>query len=51
MPPTLYMVPSSPPVRAVQITAKALGLKLVEKHLDFQKRENLQPEFLKVGQN
>ncbi|KAJ3663896.1 hypothetical protein Zmor_008115 [Zophobas morio] len=49
MPPTLYMVPSSPPVRAVQITAKALGLKLVEKHLDFQKRENLQPEFLKIN--
>jgi glutathione S-transferase len=48
MAPTLYIFAGSPVVRAVQITAKAIGLELNLKELDFTKGEHLQPEYLKV---
>jgi glutathione S-transferase len=48
MAPTLYMIAPSPAVRAVQITASAIGLELNLKELDFMKGEHMQPEYLKV---
>lgn len=42
------MSPASPAVRAVQITAEALGVKLELKEVDFFKGEHMKPEFLKV---
>jgi glutathione S-transferase len=48
MAPTLHMVASSPAVRAVQITAKAIGLELKLKQLDFLNGEHLQSAYLKV---
>lgn len=48
MAPTLYMVHPSPPVRAVLITAKSIGLELTLKELNLSEGEHLQPEFLKV---
>lgn len=48
MSPILYMSPASPAVRAVQITAEALGVKLELKEVDFFKGEHMKPEFLKV---
>jgi glutathione S-transferase len=49
MAPTLYMIHASPPVRAVLITAKAIGLDLTEKEIDFFQGEYLKPEYLKVS--
>ncbi|CAH1367310.1 unnamed protein product [Tenebrio molitor] len=49
MAPTLYMIAPSPAVRAVQITAKAIGLELNLKELDFMKGEHMQPEYLKLN--
>jgi glutathione S-transferase len=49
MAPTLYISAGSPAVRAVQITAKAIGLELNLKELDFMKGEHLQPEYLKLN--
>ncbi|EEZ99064.1 glutathione S-transferase 1-1 [Tribolium castaneum] len=46
---TLYMVAPSPAVRAVQITAKALGIELKEKPLNFLEGEHLKPEYLKIN--
>jgi glutathione S-transferase len=49
MAPTLYMIAPSPAVRAVQITASAIGLELNLKELDFMKGEHMQPEYLKLN--
>ncbi|RZC35595.1 uncharacterized protein BDFB_005180 [Asbolus verrucosus] len=49
MAPTLYMFHESPPARAVLITAKAIGLDLVHKEIDFFNGEHLSPEFLKLN--
>ncbi|KAJ3663899.1 hypothetical protein Zmor_008117 [Zophobas morio] len=49
MAPTLYMIPPSPPVRSVLMTAKALGLTLNEKIINFPAGEHLQPEYLKLN--
>lgn len=48
MAPVLYMVHPSPPVRAVRITAKAIGLKLEEREINLNNGDHLKPEFLKV---
>jgi glutathione S-transferase len=48
MAPTLYLFAVSPAVRAVQITAQAIGLELKLKEVDFSKGEHLQPGYLKV---
>lgn len=49
MAPTLYMSEYSPPVRAVLMTAKALGITLEHKDLDLSKNDHLNPEYLKVS--
>lgn len=49
MPIVLYMTPLSPPARAVQLTAAALGLQLELKNVDLVKQEQLKPEFVKVN--
>ena len=49
MAPTLYMVHPSPPVRAVLITAKSIGLELDLKEINLNDGEHLKPEFLKVS--
>lgn len=46
--PVLYTVHLSPPCRAVELTAKALGLELERKLVNLLAGENLTPEFLKV---
>lgn len=43
------MHPFSPPVRAVLLTTETLNLKVQEKLIDLNKKEHLQPEFLKVS--
>lgn len=45
---TLYMIPASPPVRAVLLLAAYLGIALDLKEVDIMKGEQLKPEFLKV---
>ncbi|RZC42909.1 GST N 2 domain containing protein [Asbolus verrucosus] len=49
MAPTLYMIASSPPVRAVLMTSKSIGLNLDLKQLDLSKGEHKTPEFLKLN--
>nr|XP_008200938.1 PREDICTED: glutathione S-transferase 1 [Tribolium castaneum] len=49
MAPTLYMIQASPPVRAVLITAKAIGLDLNQKDINFFQDEHLKPHFLKLN--
>jgi glutathione S-transferase len=49
MAPTLYLIYPSPPVRAVLITAKAIGLDLDEKPIDFFQGAHLKPEYLKLN--
>ncbi|KAF5270021.1 hypothetical protein FQR65_LT05820 [Abscondita terminalis] len=49
MAPTLYMIIISPAVRAVLITAKAIGLELNEHNLDLQKGEHLSEKYLKMN--
>ncbi|XP_073817857.1 glutathione S-transferase 1-1-like isoform X2 [Musca autumnalis] len=44
-----YYIPSSAPCRAVQMTAKALGVELNKKFLNLRKEEHLTPEFLKIN--
>lgn len=41
----------SPPVRAVYLTAEALGVKLEHVETSLQKRDHLKPEFVKVRIN
>jgi glutathione S-transferase len=47
MPLDLYYTIASPPCRSVMLLAKTLGLELNLKHVDFPKKEHLEPEFLK----
>lgn len=49
MAPTLYMSTPSPPVRAVLMCAKAIGLNLSLRELNFEEGEQLKPDFLKVS--
>ncbi|KAF2901363.1 hypothetical protein ILUMI_04821 [Ignelater luminosus] len=49
MAPKLYMFDGSPAVRAVLITAKALGIELDLHRIDYLKQEHLSPEFLKLN--
>lgn len=51
MAPTLYLIHASPPVRAVLMTAKAIGLTLTEKEVNLLAGEHLKPEYLKVGRS
>lgn len=45
-----YYLPGSAPCRAVQMTAKAVGVDLNLKLLDLFKGEHLKPEFLQVSE-
>ncbi|XP_067671878.1 glutathione S-transferase 1-like [Haliotis asinina] len=45
----LYHFPASPPCRSVRMTAKALGVPIELKHLDFMNKEHLSPEFLQIN--
>uniref|UniRef100_A0A182PZ41 glutathione transferase n=1 Tax=Anopheles epiroticus TaxID=199890 RepID=A0A182PZ41_9DIPT len=47
--PVLYTIHLSPPCRAVELTAKALGLELDRKIVNLLAGENLTPEFLKLN--
>ncbi|KAJ3663902.1 hypothetical protein Zmor_008120 [Zophobas morio] len=49
MAPTLYMISASPPVRAVLMTAKSIGLDLELKPVNLVKGEHKAPEFLKLN--
>ncbi|KAH0820124.1 hypothetical protein GEV33_002665 [Tenebrio molitor] len=49
MAPTVYMVHPSPPVRAVLMTAKAIGLELDLKEINLVDGDHLKPEFLKIN--
>jgi len=49
MAPKLYSLKASPAVRAVVITAKAIGLALDEHELDWEKGELRSPEYLKIN--
>ncbi|GLV42297.1 Glutathione S transferase E12 [Carabus blaptoides fortunei] len=44
----LYCVGLSPPVRAVLLTARALGIELEKKEINLQNGDHLTPEYLKV---
>jgi len=46
---TLYTIPLSPPGRAVQLTAKALGLDVEIKIVNLIAGDHLTPEFLKLN--
>lgn len=49
--PILYYIDWSPPSRAVQLTAKTLGVDLEIKIISLLDGDHLKPEFLKVKQN
>lgn len=49
--PKLYMIPPSPPVRAVLCTANALGVNLELVQVNLREGEHLTPEFTKVSDN
>ncbi|EEZ99066.1 Glutathione S-transferase D4-like Protein [Tribolium castaneum] len=49
MAPTLHMLYASPPARAVMMTAKAIGLELNLKEVDFMNEEHLKPEYVKMN--
>nr|AIL23536.1 glutathione S-transferase epsilon [Tenebrio molitor] len=49
MAPILYVFPPSPAARSVLMTAKAIGLNLQVKPLDFFKGEHLTPEYLEMN--
>lgn len=49
MPITLYMMPLSPPARAVLLTAEALGVKIQTEIVNLSKQDHLKPEFIKVS--
>lgn len=51
MAPKLYMILASPPVRAVLLCAKAIGLELELEEVDLFSGEHLKPEYLKVNIN
>lgn len=48
MAPKLYMTILSPPVRAVLMCAKAIGLELDLEEVDLLKKDNFKPEYIKV---
>lgn len=48
MAPKLYYIPISPPVRAVLMTANAVGIDLDLQKVDLFAKEHLNPEFIKV---
>lgn len=45
----LYMTPTSPPVRAVLCTAKALGVELELIEVNLLEAEHMTPEYIKVS--
>lgn len=47
--PILYQIPLSPPVRAVLLVADAIGLELELRYVDLMKKEQLNPEYIKVS--
>lgn len=47
---TLYTTRRTPAGRAVEITAKLIGVELDVKFIDLSKKEHLTEEFLKVGE-
>ncbi|XP_050078484.1 glutathione S-transferase 1-like [Anopheles maculipalpis] len=47
--PVLYTIELSPPCRAVELTAKALGLDFERKAVNLLAGDNLKPEFLKLN--
>ena len=49
MAPTLYMVYPSPPVRAVLMTAKAIGLDLNLKEVGLLSNDHLKSDYLKAS--
>lgn len=49
MAPTLYYMDLSPPSRSVLLTAAALGIELKLKNIDLFKKEQLNPEYIKVS--
>uniref|UniRef100_A0A6A7G3J2 Glutathione S-transferase n=1 Tax=Hirondellea gigas TaxID=1518452 RepID=A0A6A7G3J2_9CRUS len=44
-----YYMAASPPCRAVQLTAKSLGIELNLKPMDLMKKQQLEPEFLQLN--
>lgn len=51
MAPKLYVHEASPPVRAVLITAAAIGLELDKEFIDILSGAQLKPEYVKVNIN
>lgn len=49
--PILYYHILSPPARAVLLTAAAMGIDLELKEVNLIDKENLSPEFIKVGES
>ncbi|CAH0546309.1 unnamed protein product [Brassicogethes aeneus] len=49
MAPKLYVIAASPPVRAVQLCASAIDLKLEQQDVNLLKMEHLKPEYLKIN--
>ncbi|EFA00271.1 glutathione S-transferase 1-like [Tribolium castaneum] len=49
MAPTLHLIYASPPVRAVLMTAKAIGLTLKENEINLFGGDHMKPEFLKLN--
>ena len=47
--PTLYYMLESPPCRTVLATARLLGIELDLKTLDLSKKEQFNPDYLKVS--
>ncbi|XP_046354267.2 glutathione S-transferase 1-like [Haliotis rufescens] len=45
----LYHFPASPPCRSVRMTAKALGVQLELKQLEYHNKGHLSPEFIKIN--
>ncbi|KAK4876080.1 hypothetical protein RN001_012502 [Aquatica leii] len=45
----LYMIDASPPVRAVLLTAEALGIKLEHVTVNFMTSEQLDPKFIEIN--
>lgn len=45
----LYYMPASATSRAIQMTAKGVGIELNLKFTDLQKGEQMAPEFIKVN--
>lgn len=48
MAPILYSTDLSPPVRAVLLTGRALGIEFERKEVNLKNGEHLTPEYLKV---